>query len=275
LHLFWGEYDSGGSWKFNYSKYSDNDGGSWSANFACITFAGVEAGATYGRLMELDNGNLIMGGYWYLGGVYYLGYLRSIDRGVSWTRETIISTAGTYTYAEPSLLNLGDGKILCVCRKVLAAANTCFHQFFSPDNMGSWTDQGDTVFDTWLVTASRERHPFITMIEYYGKKIIACYYVDTSDQKFKVVYAKHSDFETLGVNAWIVSTIFEIMQLEEYSPGAGYTRDGHQMPVHKYNLWGAIGQIYTEHQATPNKSDISFFWTPLSNRDAVINTLYL
>jgi hypothetical protein len=208
--------------------------------------------------------------------LWSLGYYKCVnptDLVPTWTKVDIATTGTVYTYAEPSIVKLSETELLILARKTLSGANTCYHQWYSSDNGETWIDQGDTTFDTWAVTTGRERPGFITRIDYYGKIIIPCYYVNTSNQKFNAIYAKASDFATLGVAAWNVNTLVMIKQTEAYD-STTYTRNGYQTILHEYNRWGGIGQIYMEYSAVLNKSDIDFFWTPLSNRGTVLNLLY-
>ena len=199
-------------------------------------------------------------------------YFKSVDNGLNWTRHDIITTGGTYTYAEPSLVNLGNNQLLCVARKTLSGSNTCNHQWFSPDNLNTWRDDGDLDnVDTWgIVVGNRERPPFISLLNYYNKKIVDLWWVNTTTQKFSVCYAKATDFSINGKNAWNLTTKYELMTMNNYN-NLGFTLDGYQTVVHKRNYWGGIGSIY--YESAIDKSDIRFFYTPLSNRKTVISAL--
>ena len=200
LFIHWNNYD--GASKYNAVIFSDDDGETWTAEDQILVFGAGETGTTFGSLIELEDGTLIMSGYWLLAGVYSLGFFKSIDAGLNWTRHDIITTGATYTYSEGSFLYLGNNQILVVCRKSLSGANTTYHQFLSIDNGATWTNQGDTTFETWGVTSGRERPPYIAMMDYLGTKIVACYYVVTDRQKFRVVYGLATDALSLGVDMW-------------------------------------------------------------------------
>jgi hypothetical protein len=229
-------------------------------------------------LIELDNGTLYQP-FTFLrtdgSALFSIGYHKCSNPTEiipTWTKVNIATTGTVYTYAEPSFIYLGNNQILCVARKTLSGGNTCNHQWFSPDNGDTWVDHGDLDnVDTWSALAgNRERPPFIALINYYGKKIPALYWVNTETQKFNVVYGKADDFAVNGKNAWNISTKYELMTMNNYT-GAGYTRDGYQTVVHLTNRWGGIGSIY--YETITNRSDIRFFYTPLSNRKTVIAAL--
>ena len=158
--------------------------------------------------------------------------------------------------------------------------NTCYHQWLSTNGGTSWTDQGDTTFDTWPSqdgTTCRSRPPSLGLINYMGQNILACYYCvsdyenETWKYEFRVVYALVSGIISSGVSAWNANTITVITpNLYSYQT-ATYTRDGYQHVVHKPGYWDGRGVVYFEVEA--NKSNLEIFSTPGSNREAVFTAL--
>jgi hypothetical protein len=277
LHLFWLVLDNPSTWKWSKYKYSDDDALTWSSEQLLFNMSPGNGDGILNKIIELENGTLLQPAHFVRtdgSAVWSVGYYKCTNPwevSPTWTKVNIATTGTVYTYAEPSLVYLGNNQILCVARKTLSGANTCNHQWFSPDNGDTWVDHGDLDnVDTWDVTAGRERPPFITMMNYYGKKIPTLYWVNTTTMKFNVVYAKASDFATNGKNAWNTGTEHEIMTMSEYID-EGYTRDGYQTVVHLINRWGGIGSIY--YESVWNRSDIRFFSTPLSNRKTVLAAL--
>jgi hypothetical protein len=273
---FYSTYQTSVAWKALWMIYTDDDGETWSEPLLLQTYTSSDRMHAHGNLVRLSNGDYIIMAYGLKNGSYEFGFFRSTNGGVDWAYETVASSGATYSYAEPTAEELSPGEILILVRKTATGQNTTYRQYHSINYGASFTDQGDTPFDSWVTASGRERPCFIIRKDYFGLKLMECWWVNTNDQKLKVIYAKAGDFAVLGIAAWNLNTIRVVKQLEPYtSSGGTYTRDGYQTILYNDNEWMGFGQIYVEHEISPGKSDIEYFWTPASNRETVLSALGL
>jgi hypothetical protein len=262
------------SWKYLYRIHSDDDGETWSQPVLMQTYDAANRMHAHSNLVKLANGDYIIAFYGIVNNTHEVGLYRSVDGGANWAYEAVINTGITYTYAEPTIEEIAHGEVLMILRKMVTGENGTYRQLYSNDYAATFDDHGDTLFDSWVCQSGRERPAYIVRKDYWNKQIMECWWVNTQDQKLKVVYANCADFATAKNNAWNISTKQDIKQLDPYSgSGGAYTRDGYQTVIFEDNKWLGIGQIYVEHEETPGKSDIEYFWTPASNRNAVLAAL--
>ncbi len=219
-----------GSWK-TASYIRSTDGGlTWSAK-TDLPFPSNATGedyfAVYGKVEIIDGDTLLKP--FYLQEPYYgVWAIWSADDGATWSADTImIDTGGTIT--ETDIVYLGNRQVLAVARH---DGEFQHKQYFSDDNGATWTAQGKILTDTfnnispvWLETFESE-----ASIRY-----AALYYFDrsTDDTGMKVIYAKVSDFETFGVDAWQLETR---RHLNNWDSGVGYPS-----AVHPFDNEFAVG----------------------------------
>ncbi len=92
-------------------------------------FAAINA--TSAPVTELSSGDLLLPIYGhYTGGSYRCAVARSTDHGATWTATHILPASGHLT--EPDLVELPDGRLLCVMRTEMAHS-------FSSDQGRTWT----------------------------------------------------------------------------------------------------------------------------------------
>jgi hypothetical protein len=236
LIVFFGRYNPvTTTWLSISYGYSDNDGITWSS----LSTLNTQTNTTYSPFGQLvDVGNNIHYQPWFgnNGSTYTLNLYKSSDGGL--TFPTIISVySGTQLLAEPSMVNLGGG-----CFLLLARINngSTFRQFKSEDNCATWTDQGNTSFETWSTSPNMQAPPWLSFINYQGVGIVACYFTrrDTNPPQLKVVFGLAKDLlnATTGWNATTIKTI--------NSYPAGYTRSGYQSFFHPLNQYKGIGVCF-------------------------------
>ena len=248
-------------------RYSDDDGETWSDVEWIYTSPTItQFISPYSRMIHITNGTHIMGCYGYDNTNYSVGYMKYT--GTIWSYIVVANTGLTYTYAEPTFIEIGTNNILMLARKSgVNPTNTPYHQWYSSNGGDTWEDQGDTTFDSWNVDQSRERPPYLSSINYMGQNIIACYYANSTDKKLRVIYGLASDFAIDGVSAWNIGTILDLEDLFDNAGAWNFTRDGYQSVIHFPNNWIGRGVYYSE--PTYNTSDVVIFNTPGNNRVAV------
>lgn len=128
---------------------SKNGGVSWTKvnDIPNPTVGGGSAVIPFGKIATIG-GNLVIPAYTrdtaYVG---TLTYLQSSDNGASWSIGPSILTGTDYN--EASILEIGDGIVLCVARTgdgtVQPDGSRRLHQFVSSDGGVNWQDQGQVI----------------------------------------------------------------------------------------------------------------------------------
>jgi len=111
-------WDKDANTETGYTIYSDDKGGTWSSpvNVIPTSFANTFV-ASGGPIVELPNGNLILGMYVNPNpsGAWKIVLFRSTDGGETWTEDSIVEIAN-YMLAEPTLKILADGSLVMLIR---------------------------------------------------------------------------------------------------------------------------------------------------------------
>ncbi len=176
--------------------YSDDYGTTWSTPQTLnTTIEAANVYEVYDHTIAIDSGQLMQG--WYgltlAGGAGRCYITKSNDDGATWG-SPILSLSGS-KYYEPSYAYLGGGYIVGLARN---DAGRYFRQFISANNGNTWTDIGDATFDPVRL------HPptLSTFISSTGKRVVECYYHDSTLNDFKVISAYAIDLINNGVSAW-------------------------------------------------------------------------
>jgi hypothetical protein len=138
-----------------YTIYSDNEGATWSTPYQ---IASGEAN-TYGRMIPIGNGQLLLPNYNALTPPPYQSYVYiSSDNGATWGSQITVLTSSTTVYSEGSYAYLGGETILGMVRCDNCTNNET-QQVLSTDNGNTWTNQGGVNFQNdslgnspWLST---------------------------------------------------------------------------------------------------------------------------
>jgi len=208
LIIFYGKYYQASTWQNIAFKYSDDDGNSWSSEYTLNTGSN-NAYSPYGQLIEDENGYLYQTWYGIITSTstYNVYVAKSTNNGLTWTSYNVYS--GTIKCTETSMVYIGGGKFILISR--IDNGNN-FRQFKSEDYCQTFTDQGNTTFETWTPGDSGDvPMPNIKYIDYNGIGILALYYTlrSVSPQKLKVIYGLAINVLN-GVSGWVASTIKEV-----------------------------------------------------------------
>jgi len=245
--------------------FSDNNGLTWSSTVQLVNHPNYpnQSNAQYwphGHIV--DAGNDILYQTWWgvdINGTYSLYLYKSADAGVNFLQTDIITTYSNslYQLMDSSMVNLGGGCFLVLAR--IRNTPNHFRQFKSEDNLVSWTDQGETVFES--PSGSVSSPPWLSFINLQGDGIVACYYtIVTPNQpislpgtsnpipvppSLNVVFGLAKDllntnsiYNKTGIYGWNTSTIKKIYS---YSGTNGL---GYQSFYHPLNQFKGIGVCF-------------------------------
>jgi hypothetical protein len=117
---------------------SDDDGRSWSAPVQADT--GLDKAATTAKIVELDNGDLLLPVYGAVPGYARSSVLRSTDGGRTWPRsgEVRIASAAEVDLVEPVIGNLGSGRLVVLMRA--EGLDNFTRESHSSDGGRSWSE---------------------------------------------------------------------------------------------------------------------------------------
>ncbi|MFC3053116.1 sialidase family protein [Kordiimonas pumila] len=157
----------------SYIRYSDDEGCTWSAPFEVPADPKVKSfewpeitgtGAFKGRMIECDNGDLLLAGYfWSIEGEKeaVTRFFRSCDQGESWHYQEGYVSAGNVGLQEPTLARWPEGKI------------TAFHRTKNNDDklIISQSDDGGYSFGT-PETVDIIGHPYDGLVLQDGRLLL-------------------------------------------------------------------------------------------------------
>ena len=117
---------------------SEDEGGTWSTPVKVETT--LNTPATSARIVELENGDLLMPVYGTPAGHARSAILRSVDGGRTWpkTQEVQIGSAARVDLVEPALVNLGGGRLLAMMRA--EGSDIVARESRSPDGGHTWSE---------------------------------------------------------------------------------------------------------------------------------------
>lgn len=140
--IFYGRLNSAGVWVSNRCMRSVN-GGATFTHSADLELAdpSITVFSPHGRLVELDNGDLLQSFYGWSPTVYYVWTLKSTDQGLTWGSPVSIYE-GSIFINEASLVNLGAGKLIAGIRYDVGDTEKDLYIYNSDDSGASWDSIG-------------------------------------------------------------------------------------------------------------------------------------
>lgn len=205
LVLAYGRYSaSTGTYNALVVRYSDDDGATWSSENALTiptTSPTLTAYVAHDKLVTCDNGDIIIPWYALSGtSLYKIYVMRSSDDGATWTHNEIYSSASVYVN-ETSVVNLGGGYILAMCRiEVINGSSFEYRQMISSNHGVTWSHQGNTNLGFTLYVYAHP--PMVRSFTMNATRIIAMYFVNRGTRRWHVIYCKASDLISSGTSAW-------------------------------------------------------------------------
>lgn len=209
-------YDTETSWTAGstnklYYTYSTDDGVTWQTPVditSILPSDGLTAWRVYCHIIE-NNGVLMCVIYRFTAeGFDFTNsartLLRSTNNGSSWTAIDI--QTGSVYRNESAIIGLSSTVLLVVTRDEVTFE---WYQSMSTDNGLTWSNQGALNFGESLASACPVR---LRKFQIAGTDVVACYYLDRTNNLFKVIYGKVSDLIASGLTGWNLNTKFTIHQ---------------------------------------------------------------
>ncbi|MEJ5352461.1 MAG: sialidase family protein [Melioribacteraceae bacterium] len=268
LIIFYGKYYQASTWQAIAYRYSDDDGLTWSSEYT-INTQSTNAYSAYGQLIEDENGYLYQTWHGIVTSTstYNVYVAKSTDNGLTWTSYNVYS--GSIKCTESSLVYIGGGQFIIISR---IDGGSSFRQFKSSNYCQTWTDMGDTTFETWTpATNGNVPMPNLKYIDYNGIGILALYYTlrPTTPQKLKVIYGLATSVFN-NVSSWVASTIKEVYTYSTTSA----RNPGYQTFFHPENKFKGIG-ITIEELSDSGPAYPVIVFTPITGLQTLLNNLGL
>ncbi len=197
LIVFFGRYNPAGSAWLNLGYiYSDDKGLTWST-YTTISNGSNTVFAPYGGMQAIAGDSLMMSWYGHVGATYTQYIIKSGDNGATWGTAIVALTSGSSQYEEGSFVYVSGSTIIGLIRN---SNGTAYRQVKSTDNGTTWTDVGNTTFETF--TSGNCRQGWLSKyLTPTGQQAIVFYYVTQTANLFRSTTGFATDIIT-GVTGW-------------------------------------------------------------------------
>lgn len=257
LVVAYGRYSATtGAYNALITRYSDDDGATWSAE-ATITIPTTSPALTayvfHERMEVEDNGDLVAMCYaTSTTALYKLYVFRSTDNGANWTPIEVFSSGSEYIN-ESSIVNMKNGYHLIHTRVEPTAAGFYeFRQFISGDNLATFTNQGDTTEGLNYVYA---HPPMLRMVLISGVWVVERSWVNRGTRRWHFKYALPDALVANGPSEWNSKTLYTFDQRRQ-GPTGGY-ESGYPYIMHPDDRLKSEGTWSEE--ASNSVTNVAFF----------------
>lgn len=251
-----------------YTRYSDDDGISWSAEtlvtgLDSVGFTGHTSGIT-NNVLELEDGKIGIPILTFGVTERKFGIIISSNNGATFTvvryapAVTIGVVEPAQSYAEPTMVKFSNGNILCVLRDGRTSGGTNYmYQYISDDYGVTWTFQGMTDFDSSTPSgASYVMLPKLYIATVHGQIVIVLTYTNRTDHKVKRIVGLPSEIIKVDGNLrWDDDTLVEF-----HTWASPYTADGNGTALYPNGKF--IGIYCAGDQSSGSAALLNLFTTP-------------
>lgn len=261
LGVYGGESDSG-RWIVCYAKfndaasflglivrYSDDDGDTWSSEVTVtipVTSPTLDFIIPHDNLVICNNGDIALTCYGYSGtSLYNIYIMRSTDDGLTWS-FALVYTSGSVNINECSAAHLGGNDWIVVARIEVASGGFFeFKQFYSNDDLATFSDDGNTDFNLNYVYA---HPPMVRTIFLDGTRVIELSWVNRGTRRWHFKYALPSALITNGATEWDSKPTYTY-DIREYGDNQGW-ETGYPFIIHPDDTLKAEGVFFGETSST-------------------------
>lgn len=248
----YGRYDAAtATYNALISRYSDDDGVTWSAESALTiptTSPALTAYIPHDKLVVCNNGDIALPMYALSGtSLYKIYVIRSSDNGVTWSFTEVYSSPTAYIN-ECTLGHLGGNDWILMAR-IEAAAGGFFEyaQFYSDDDLLTFTRQTDTDFNLNYVYA---HPPMLRPISVDGTPVMEFSWYNRGSRRLHFKYALPADLIANGGAEWNGKTLYTADLRNITGGNATGWRSGYPFIIHPNNDLKWEGVVYEENSTT-------------------------
>ncbi len=185
--------------------------------------------------------------------LYKIYILRSTDDGLTWTFTEVFSSGSEYVN-ESSLGWLGGNNWILWTRVETAAGGVFkYRQFYSTDDMATWSNQGDTPFGGALYA----HPPMLRSFLIDGTRVIEATWANRLTRRLHCKYALASAIVTNGISEWTAKTTYTIFEQDRGYDGGWLT--GYPFYIHSRNDLNMQGAWFTETSTTTTRISLQYF----------------
>lgn len=246
--VIYGRYSATtGTYNALVSRYSDDNGTTWSAESSLTiptTVPALTAYISHDKLVVCNNGDIAIPVYAFSGtSLYKLYVCRSTDNGVTWSFTEIYSST-TVFLNELSFGHMGGNDWLVMARVEAASGGFFeFRQFYSDDDLATFTDQSNTDFNLNYVFA---HPPTIRPVMIDGTRVMELGWVNRGSRRWHFKYALPAALITNGATEWNSKTLYTMVTRHQGGTGSNAWRTGYPLWIHPNTDLKAEGVWFEE-----------------------------
>jgi len=238
-------------------RRSTDGGTSWSSEIT-ITLPTTSPALTFwlahDKLEACNNGDVAIPLYAFSTTALYKVYImRSTDDGLTWSFAEVFSSGSAYIN-ESSLGWLGGNNWILWSRiEAVSGGVFKFRQFYSTDDMATWSNQGDTPFGGALFA----HPPMLRSFLIDGTRVIEATWVNRLTRRMHCKYALASAIVTNGISEWTAKTTYTVFQRFQ-GDSQGY-ETGYPFFIHGRDDLNMQGAWFDETSTTTTRVSIQYF----------------
>lgn len=238
-------------------RRSTDGGTTWGSEITItlpVTSPALTFWLAHDQLEACNNGDVAIPLYAFSTTVLYKVYvMRSADDGLNWTFTEVFTSGSEYINESSLGWCGGDDWIMWTRVETVSGGVFKYRQFFSDDDMATWSNQGDTPFGGALFA----HPPMLRSFLIDGTRVIEASWVNRLTRRMHCKYALASAIVTNGISEWTAKTTYTIFQRD---PGDSQGwESGYPFFIHSRNDLNMEGAWFAETSATTTRVSIQYF----------------
>lgn len=257
LGVMYGRYSATtGTYNAMVSRYSDDDGATWSAE-SLLTIPTTSPALTiyiaHDSIIHCNNGDAGVLAYASSGtSLYKIYFLRSSDDWETFTWTEVYSDGSTYINESSAAWGGGNNWFIMSRVEVASGGFFEFKMFTSDDDLATFSDAGNTDLNLNYVYA---HPPMLRSILIDGTRVIELSWVNRGSRRWHFKYALPADLIANGASHWNSLTLYTF-DLRRQGPTGGY-ESGYPFIIHPDNDLKSEGVWFEE--ASSSVTNVAFF----------------
>jgi hypothetical protein len=228
-------------------RRSTNNAQTWGSDISIApptTSPALTAYTFHDQLVTCNNGDIALMMYAVSTTALYKIYVaRSTDDGLTWSFTQVYSSATDFI-AEPTICHLGGNNWIIWGRVEVAVGGIFkYKQFFSNDDLATFSDQGNTPFGGALYA-----HPAMLRSFFIdGTLVVEASWVNRLTRRWHMKYALASAVVSNGISEWTSKTTYTVFErLQGVLVNEGW-RSGYPFFIHSRNDLNTQGVWFEEN----------------------------